>query len=77
MDISTETIQQVVTLLREAMDREPKAEEQRSGYDLEVSVRQVLQLVGVRLLKELVENEEERYPSTEVDGQISSPSKRS
>ena len=49
MDISTETIQQVVTLLREAMDREPKAEEQRSGYDLEVSVRQVLQLVGVRL----------------------------
>lgn len=66
MDISTEAIQQVVTLLREAMDREPKAEEQRSGYDLEVSVRQVLQLVGVRLLKELVENEEERYPSTEV-----------
>jgi len=55
-----------VTLLRDVIDREPKAEGQPSGYDLEVSVRQVLQLVGVALLKELVESKEERYPSSEV-----------
>lgn len=55
-----------MALLKDEMDREAKAEAPPSGYALEVGVRQVLRLVGVALLKEMVESKEDRYPSSEV-----------
>jgi hypothetical protein len=66
VDLSRETVQQLVDLLMLEGRRWHEANPEASAYEIEIGVREAMQQVGRAFLGKMYEAEEERYPPEEV-----------